>query len=178
MKKTGKITFCAIMAALSCVFMLTSFFPYMTYGIPAIAGLFIMIAVIETGKLWGFASFVASVAVLLILPADSEAKLLYIMFFGYYPVLKALLEDRFGRVIGYSLKFLVFNTSLLVSYGLLVGLFGIDIGDMGEFGKYTGIILLGAANIVFPIYDIAVSRMAQVYIFRLHKPVSKIFNKK
>ena len=166
------------MAALSCAVMLTSFFPYMTYGIPAIAGLFIMVAVIETGRLWGFASYVASVAVLLILPTDSEAKLLYIMFFGYYPVLKALLENKFGRIIEYLIKFLVFNTSLLISYGLLVGLLGIDIGDMGEFGKYTGIVLLAAANIVFPIYDIAVSRMAQVYLFRLHKPVSRIFNKK
>ena len=45
---------------------------------------------------------------------------------------------------------------------------------MGDFGKYTAIILLVAANVVFPIYDIAVTRMAQFYVARLHPQVSKI----
>ena len=37
MKKTGKMTLSAILAALASVFMITSFFPYLTYGIPALA---------------------------------------------------------------------------------------------------------------------------------------------
>lgn len=166
------------MAALSAVFMLTSFFPYMTYGIPALAGLFIMIAVIEAGPKWGGGAYIASAVTVFILPADAEAKLLYIAFFGYYPVLKAVFERMSNRVLEYILKFAVFNAAILLSYGVLTGLLSIDVGDMGDFGKYTGVVLLCAANIVFPIYDMAVSRMAQFYLARLHRPVSRIFNKK
>ena len=60
MKKTAKITLCAMMVALVSVFMLTSYFPYLTYSIPAVAGIFIMIAVIETDKKWAFLSYFAS----------------------------------------------------------------------------------------------------------------------
>lgn len=178
MKKTGKIALCGIMAALSSAFMLTSLFPYLTYAIPAVAGLFIMVSVIEVDKKWGLASYMASAVLIFILPGDAEAKLLYLMFFGYYPILKALLESKCNRAVEYILKFLVFNAAILLSYGVFAGLLGVDMSDMGDFGKYTGIILLVAANIVFPIYDIAVSRMAQFYIVRLHKSVSRIINKK
>ena len=37
-----------MMAALATAFMLLSYFPYLTYAIPAVAGLFVMVTVIET----------------------------------------------------------------------------------------------------------------------------------
>lgn len=177
MKRTGKVTLSAIMAALSATFMVTSFFPYLTYAIPAIAGLFIMIVVIEIGAKWGVLAFITASVIVFILPADAEAKLLYISFFGYYPILKAALETKCSRVVEYIFKFLVFNVAIIVSYTVFATVFSIDIGDMGEYGKYTPIILLALANIVFPIYDVAVGRMAGFYISRLHKSVSRIFNK-
>lgn len=93
MKKTGKITFSSILAALASVFMITSFFPYLTYGIPALASLFIMVAVLEMGVKWGFAVYIVSAVLVCILPGDPEAKLIFISLLGYYPVLKALLES-------------------------------------------------------------------------------------
>ena len=177
-KRTGKITLCGMMAALAATFMLTSLFPYLTYAIPAVAGLFIMIAVIEINNKWGLAAYIVSAILVLILPADNEAKLLYIAFFGYYPIIKALLESKCNRVVEFILKFAILNIALVLSYGVLSTVLGIDVGDMGEFGKYTGVILLVAANVIFPIYDLAVSRMAQFYLMRLHSSVSRIFNKK
>lgn len=173
MKNTGKITLCAMMAALASLFMLTSFFPYLTYAIPAVAGLFIMIAVIETDIKWSVLAFIAS-AVITILTAELEAKMLYVLFFGYYPILKAVFERLKSRVIEYVLKFVVFNAAVLLAYGVVAGLIGVDLGDMGDFGVYTSVILLIAANAVFPLYDIAVSRMAQLYIIRIHPQVRKI----
>lgn len=177
MKKTGKLTFCATMAALASAFMISSLFPYLTYAIAAVAGLFIMVAVIETGEKWAFATYLISAALVLILPADYESKLLFVMFFGYYPIVKALLEKCKNRVVEYIAKFAVFNGAIILSYGVIVRLLSIDTGDMGEFGKYTYLILLVAANIVFPIYDLAVSRVASFYCARIHKTVSGVFNK-
>ena len=92
------------MAALASVFMLTSYFPYLTYAIPALAGLFIMVAFIETDIKWAAVTYIAS-SVLIFFVAEPEAKLLYIMFFGYYPIIKALFERVRSRVFEYLFKF-------------------------------------------------------------------------
>ena len=173
MKNTGKITLCAMLSALSSVFMLTSYFPYLTYAIPAVAGLLIMIAVIEIDVKWASLSYAAT-AVIVALTAEPEAKMLFVLFFGYYPILKAVFEKLKSRVLEYLLKFAVFNAAVIVSYGFVAALIGVDLSDMGDFGKYTSIVLLVAANVVFPIYDAAVSKMAAFYIVRLHPQISKI----
>ncbi len=177
MKKASKITLCAMMAALASVFMLTSYFPYLTYAIPAIAGLFIMIATIETDVKWALVSYTAS-AVIVGIMAEPEAKMLYILFFGYYPIIKAIFEKLKSRVLEYVLKFTVFNAAVILAYAVVSAVFKIDVGEMGDFGKYTALILLVSANIVFPIYDLAVSRMAQYYVIKLHPLVLKIFRGK
>ena len=100
--------------------------------------------------------------------------MLYVLFFGYYPILKAVFEKLKSRVLEYVLKFAVFNAAVLLAYGVVAGIIGVDLGDMGDFGVYTSVILLIAANAVFPLYDIAVSRMAQLYIIRIHPQVRKI----
>ena len=177
MKKTGKMTLSAILAALVSVFMITSFFPYLTYGIPALASLFIMVAVVEMGVKWGFAVYIVSALLVAILPGEPEAKLIYIALLGYYPALKAILENKLNRVLEYVIKFAVFNAMLLLTYGVIAGIFGIELGDMGEFGKYTAVILIAAANLVFIIYDIMITRVSVWYSFKIHKKISRYLNK-
>lgn len=177
MKKTGKITFSAILAALVSVFMITSFFPYLTYGIPALASLFIMVAVVEMGVKWGFAVYIVSALLVAILPGEPEAKLIYIALLGYYPALKAILENKLNRVLEYVIKFAVFNAMILLTYGVIAGIVGIELGDMGEFGKYTAVILIAAANLVFIIYDIMITRVSVWYSFKIHKKISRYLNK-
>jgi hypothetical protein len=176
-KKTKKITVSAMMAALASVFMITSYFPYLTYAIPAIAGLFIMVIVIEVDTRWAAVGYVVS-ALITFLMAEPEAKMLYIMFFGYYPIVKSVFERVKSRILEYLLKFAVFNLAVILCYTVVSTVFGISLENMDDFGKYTGLVLLAAGNIVFPIYDTCVSRMAQYYCVKLHPAVSKIFSGK
>ncbi|MBQ5910494.1 MAG: DUF2232 domain-containing protein [Clostridia bacterium] len=177
MKRTGRITLCAMLAALASLFMLTSYFPYLTYAIPALAGLFIMVAVIEIDVKWAILAYAAS-AVITALVAEPEAKMLYVLFFGYYPVVKAVFEKLKSRVAEYIFKFAVFNAATVFAYGVVATLIGVDISDMGDFGKYSALVLLIAANVVFVVYDLAVTKMAAFYIIRLHPQISKIFKVK
>lgn len=165
------------MAALSAAFMIGSLFPYLTYGIPALASLFIMVAVVEVGVLWGFASYIVSALLVILLPGDPEAKLMYIAILGYHPVLKAVLETRCKRVIESPLKYIIFNISLVVAYSLIARFVGVELGNMNEFGKYTVLIMILLANAVFTVYDIMITRMSIWYSVRLHKAVMRIFNK-
>ncbi len=178
MKKSVKIAFSALLAALAAAFMVGSLFPYLTYAIAAFASLFIMVVVIELGVKWGLAAYIVSAVLVLLLPSDPEAKLIYLAVTGYHPILKSVLESKCSRPLEYILKFAVLNSALLLSYGLLAELFGIDMSDMGDFGTYSSLILLAAANVVYFIYDIMVTRMAVLYNLRLHKAVSRIINKK
>ena len=173
MKKTKCITLCGLMAALASTFMLTSYFPYLTIAIPGVAGLFVMVSVIELNTKWGALTYLAS-AVIVFLIAEPEAKLLYITFFGYYPILKAATERQKSRVLEYIIKFLTFNAAVVLDYGVLAGVLGVDIDGFGDFGKYTVVILLTVANIVFILYDNAVSQLARYYMYRLHNTVKRI----
>lgn len=165
------------MVALASVFMLVSYFPYLTISIPAFAGLFIMVLVIETNiKLSVLAYFASAVIVFLI--AEPEAKMLYVLFFGYYPIVKSVLEKANSRVLEYVAKFAVFNAAVILTYFLLATLFSFELSELGDFGKYSLFILLAIGNAVFVIYDIAVSKMAQFYIYKIHPSIIKVLKGK
>ncbi len=173
MKKNYKLTLSAMMVALATAFMLLSYFPYLTYAIPAISGLFIMVTVIEINKKWAVAAYFASV-VLVFLFAETESRLLYIVFFGYYPILKAVIEKINNPLLEWIYKFVIFNTAVLLVYFVFSSVFNISLEGIDILGKYGAVILLLLGNIVFVFYDIAVSRMAMVYMNILHPKIKKL----
>ena len=176
MKQTGKITLCAMLAALAAVLMLTAYFPYLTYGVPAIASIFVMIAVIETGKGYALLTYLAS-AVIVLLLAEPEAKMMYVCFFGVYPILKAIFEQIKNRVLEYVLKFAFFNGAIVLIYSFFASIFGITENFIVVFGVFGIALLLLGANFVFLMYDICISKFAQTYIFRIHPVVMRYIKK-
>lgn len=174
LKQTSKITLSAIMASLATALMLLSYFPYFIYAIPAFAGLFIMVVVIEINKKWALMAYIVS-AVLIFLLADPESRFLYVFFFGYYPIVKALIEKMQKPILEWPIKFLIFNTSVLSVYLIVASLFGFSMeNDFDVLGKYGAYILLALGNVVFVVYDIAVSRMSMFYLYVVHPKLKKI----
>jgi len=173
MKRTTKITFCGMMSALATALMLFSHFPYLTYAIPAVAGLFIMLLVIETDCRWAFLGYLVS-SVLVFLFAELESKLMYVGLFGYYPIIKALIERIRKPVFEWTIKLLCFFAAVSVVYFVLAKPLGVDIEDFGILGNYGAVILLIFGAFVFVLYDIAVSRMAMMYIRVLQSRLRKI----
>ncbi len=173
MKQNTKITLCGITVALSVVIMLGGYFPYLTYAIPALAGLLTMVLVIEIDYRWALLSYIAS-SLLVFITAEPESKLMYICFFGFYPIIKSLIEKINKQALEWILKLLVFNISIILIYFIFAGLFDVSFDDFGTLGIYGEIIFLVLCNIVFVVYDFAVSRIAVTYIYRLHPKVKKI----
>ena len=174
LKQNTKITFSAILSALATIFMLLSYFPYLTYAIPAISGLLIMICVIEINPKWALLCYISS-SVLVFLLAEPESRMMYIFFFGYYPIVKALIEKINNSIIEWLIKLLVFNAAMILIYYVLAFVFTISFEDFGEWGRYGALIFLAIGNIVFVLYDIAISRIAVTYMKLLHPKVIKIF---
>ena len=172
MKNSKKITFSAIMAALATVIMLVSYFPYLTYAVPAIAGLCIMVVVIEINKKWALLSYF-SAAFLSFLLAEFESMILFVSFFGYYPILKSIIEKLGKPIPEWILKILTFNTAVILVYLSLSHL--ISFAEMGSFADYAELILLAMGNIVFVLYDIAISRVSWLYFDKFHFRLAKFF---
>ena len=166
MKNTKKITLCGMIAALSVAIMMTSYFPYLTYAIPALAGLFMMVPLIECGVIWSVGTYFASSVIIAII-AEKEAAILYIMLVGYYPIVKSLIERINNQFIEWIIKIVGFNI-IAVAFYFVLGLVGINSDTFGDFGKYTSLIFLAICNIVFVIYDIGISRVASYYICLLY----------
>ena len=171
-----------MITALSVVILIPSAVQVFVYTLPAMAGMLTMLAVVEIDKKWAIGSYVAASLIGLLFVANKEAVVYYVAFFGYYPVVKALLESKMPRVAEYILKFIVFNVSIILSGVVLVKVFGMPYNDLlgidGEsafFTKYALPIMLGMGNVVFILYDVALTRLLTAYVLVWQKRFRKLF---
>ncbi len=174
MKRTNIITLCALMAALAVVMMLGAYFPYLTYAIPAFAGLCIMVVLLEIGAKWAIFSYITS-AVLTILFCEPEAMLMYVFLFGYYPILKAFIERINKPFLEWPIKMIFFNIVVIAVYAFIAQLFGVDLSKDMSLGKYTAYIVLAVGNVVFVVYDITVAKMSAFYFYYIQPKIRKFF---
>lgn len=174
MKKTSKIALSAVFAALSVALMaLVSIIPNLELALPAISGLFVAVIVIEINKKWALGVW-ATVSLLSLTVAPNKAAIIYAAFFGYYPVLKSVLESKTPRAVEYIIKVLTFAGVMTLSYFLMIKFMGID-PDLPDFlGKWAipAIALLGI--IAFLLYDYALSKLITFYCLRLSSKLRKI----
>ena len=82
-------------------------------------------------------------------------------------------EDSLPRA-GVCGKFLVFNIAVIASYLVIIYLFGLQgvLEDVGPLGQYSVLALLALGNVVFWIYDVALSRIITAYREVLRKRFS------
>lgn len=169
MKKSGKIALSGVLGALAVVCMILTIIPVSTLCLTALAGLVLAPIALEAGVKWGFAAFAAAGVLTVFLAPDIEAKLLFLAFFGYYPILKILL-DRLPKAVGWVLKLLLFNAAVVAVYLLLafvlVGTLEAD--EFELFGVNMPLVFLGIGNVAFVLFDLALAGLKTVYWQRWH----------
>ena len=173
---TGRVAFGGVLAALCvvCLF-LTNLVPVASYALPALAGVVIMVAVVELGRRWALAVYAVSSLLSLLLVSDLEAKLVFVLFFGYYAVLKSVFESLHRPNFCRAAKFAVFNAAVIAAYFLAVQVFGLPMDEFQLFGINLPLVFLVLANVVFVVFDIAMTRLATVYILRYREQIAKTF---
>ena len=165
MSKSGKIALGGLLTALGVVLMfLTGLIPIGTYALPAIAGVLLIVAVIEIGAKWAWMIYAAVAVLSLLFAADKEAALLFVLFFGYYPVLKSFLERISNKVLSWISKFAVFNVAVVACFFLAVNFLQLPEDSFTVFGFYLPWVFLILGNAVFLIYDIALSGLVATYV--------------
>ncbi len=175
-KLSFKITLGGIVAAMSLIFMFfTGVMPILAYTLPALAGAFLIVIVIELGKKWALLTYVAVSILSFFMTPDKEAAVLFALFLGYYPIIKSFLEKIKFRFLEYLSKITIFNVSIIVSYQIIIKLFGMAelLSEFKEFGKYSIPVFIIAANIAFILYDIALTGVISTYINTFRPKIMK-----
>ncbi len=162
-----------------CIFsmILAGVIPVLYLTMPMIAGALMTIIVNEVNKSWAFLTY-AEVSILsLFVAPDKEAALIFILLFGYYPIIKDSIEKMKSSIIKFIMKLVIFNISAVVDYQITIHILGIS--DMADsfpiFGKFGIYVFLGLCNIFFFVYDYALTGCIELYA-RYLKP--KIYGTK
>lgn len=175
-EKSAKTAVGGIVTALSIVIMfMTSVIPTLTYALPAAAGILLCLIVIEIDKKWAFGVYAAVSVLSVLLIADKEAAVMYVMFFGYYPILKGVFEGKLSSLVSWILKFIVFNAGVILAFIISIYVFNIPFDEMETYGYGAAVILLIAGNVIFLIYDFALSNLIKLYLLKWRKSFRRIF---
>ncbi|MBE6577785.1 MAG: hypothetical protein E7653_06575 [Ruminococcaceae bacterium] len=132
--------------------------------VAVLASLLCVFAVIEYGKAAPWLVFaVTSVLAILLLPNKTPA-IEYALFFGFYPILKEKYEKR-RAPIAWVLKELTFNIALVaVFFALKFVVLGNAVIPM--YFYVIGLVLL---ELVFVLYDLALTKLITYYLCSLRK---------
>ena len=162
MSRTKKLTFSALIAALSVLCLAGSaLLPRITLSLAALAGLFPAAAVIVCGYGWAAGASAAAALLALLLLPDKTAGVWFACFFGHYPIWKALIErmqTRLGKPLyGWILKVLGFALCMAVLYCLFAQFFTAAIPFVFPESTVGPAILAVVLLAAFVVYDIAFS---------------------
>ncbi|MBQ7499726.1 MAG: hypothetical protein IJT91_02415 [Clostridia bacterium] len=168
MKKDNKakyVSISALLAALGVVIMyLGSLVEVLDLSLAALASIIITFAALELGRVYPILIYAVTSALSLLILPNKFGALVYLVFAGYYPIVKEKLEGRFGPKASFIPKFIIFNAALTV----LVLAWIFVISQPEEF-FYMYIVAYLIGNAAFLLYDIALTRMITLYVFKLRK---------
>ncbi len=179
MKGTTRLVWSAVLGATALVCLLLTIFPFATIGLPALASVCFVPIVIEFGRRWTWAVYTAVALLSLLITPDLEAKMLFIAFFGYYPIIKSWAEMR-PRRTEWIVKFAVFNTAMITVYAVLAAV-GLSLEEFRIEGVLLSLpVILGgfllAGNVIFLLYDRVLSLMVPLYYRRLRPLFLRMFH--
>ena len=168
-ERTKKIAICAMLSALGVVVLyLGSIVEVLDISMAVIASVFVIFAVIEYGGVAPWTIFFVTGILSTILLPNKLPAVMYLLFLGFYPIIKEKTERLKNRVLQWAIKESVFNVCLILI--MLISRYFL----YNSVSAIRGILVFEAvffllANGTFVIYDIALTRLISLYVFRLRK---------
>lgn len=173
---SSRVALGGVATALSMVLMLIAgVTSTLVYAIPMFVGMLLTVLVIEEGKGLATAVYVAVSILSLLILGNKEAAIMYVAFFGYYPIIKGVIEKYSKGFLCWIIKFIVFNVAMVISYLAITKIFMISFDDIEAFGKLALPLLLLAGNVVFAMYDVLITRLITIYFYRWQKYFKRVF---
>lgn len=164
-EKTKRLTVCAMLSALGVVLLyLGSMVEVLDMSMAVLVSLLAVFAVIEYGGAAPWLVYgVTGTLSLILMSHQPTPALMYLLFFGYYPILKEKLE-KCPRILSWVLKEAVFHVALILM--LVLGHLILTAPEgTTPWQMYLGLIAL--CELAFPLYDVALSRLITFYLVKL-----------
>lgn len=172
MKNSKVIAYSGVATALSVVMLfLGSIFWVLGYTMPLVASLVMIILLDSISQKSALLTFISTSIISFILLNDKECVLLYILFFGYYPLIRDKINDIKPKFLSYLLKFITFNAAMVLTQVLCIYVFGIPFDDM--LGKWGIVVFVLCLNLVFAVFDKLYTLLLKLYRIKLKKKVEK-----
>ena len=164
-KKAFNIAFCGIITAIAIISMFASLIPAMTYALPAIAGLIIWTASMQVNRKWCILCYIAVSILSFVLVPEIEANMYLVLFFGYYPIVRDLLDVIKNKLLRFLVKIGIFNAAVIIGFNILSLILPFEqlISGMEDFGEYAVLVLWLAANVAFFFYDMCLDSIHYAY---------------
>lgn len=148
----ARIAFGGVLAALAVVLMcLGTLMPVATYVCPMLCALVLQLVLKLCGKRIAWAWYGAVSVLSLLMAPDKEAAAIFLAL-GFYPIVKPKLDSMKGNWLW---KGLLFNSVILLTYWLLMHLFGMAqlVSEFTEMGTLLAAVLLLLGNVTFFLLD-------------------------
>ena len=155
---------CAVLTALGVVVLsLGTLFEVLDLSAAALAGMLTVVVVIEVGGFWPWLVWAATGLITLLLPLKTAA-VFYLIFAGYYPILKEKIERLRSQLLQWAVKLFMMNAALTAV--ILVTKYLLMLPD--DTLEMTWLLYL-LGNVAFVLFDIALTRLITLYIFKWRK---------
>lgn len=155
-KPSYVVSLCGIMCglALSLMFVL-GMIPMFEYISSAMAGILIWVIRDRLGVKYGLVSYLAVGILCLLITPNYEASMIYLFLLGYYPIIREYLQKIRLKILRMAVKIMVYAAGAIAAYMILIFAFGMAelLDEMGDFGKYGSLVLLGLGAVAFVLYD-------------------------
>ncbi len=167
MKKTKKLTLSSVLTALGVVLMaLGSVIDLIDLSVCALVSLFVVFAYIEIGTSYAWGVYLATSLLSLILLPSKLIFAEYVLVFGIYPLLKAMIE-RLPRWTWLPIKLVFVNAIIWILVLVCELLLGVPFIEGNTLIMKIGFYLL--VNITFVVYDIFITVMVRFYFDKLRR---------
>ncbi len=151
-----------IVAALCLMTMLMAgVVPILYIAAPMVAGLLLVILVQEVSTGWAALTYAATAVLSVFVVPDREATLMFVLFFGYYPLLRPRIKKLPTKLLRLFAKLGLYLLFLVVDYLLTVYVLGMPTFD--EFPAWALPLIALAATAVFLMYDSLIDDLTLFY---------------
>lgn len=176
MKNSMKAAVCGITTALSVALLFLGGAVFLLiYIMPMITGLFMIMLRKTFGVSSAWITYVSTSILAFILVPERECMLMYILFFGYYPIIYVQLSKIKSKILALVSKLVIFNIATALVQIILIYVFMIPFLEEGE-GRIIIYLFAALMNFLFIIYDFSVKMMSILYEQKLEKRIKKYFD--
>ena len=170
MRKTKKLTVCAMLSALGvAILYLGNFMEILDLSVSCAASLIVVFCMEELGTKYSLATYaVISVLSFILLP-QKWISVYFILFFGIMPITKHVYEKT-GKLFAWILKIVTFNIEIFLFYFVAEKL---DFFEQSESSLPYLLALLAMANVVFILADVLYDKLSVIYRLKYQSRIRK-----